>query len=143
MRPGHLAGSGGGRRAYRTPAGGRRPTIFGSCSARRRGTWPPVRASASRARRRQAGAGSGTRARWSPDESTQRCPYLRDGEEIHTVLHGRVTVTVAVTVGGAVSGSGPSVRTDVVVGLFDGSGLSSSTCPSARPSTKIITAAMI
>ena len=47
---GRRAGSGGGRRACRRPARAPDPTICGSCSARRRGTSPPGRESASRAR---------------------------------------------------------------------------------------------
>ena len=48
---GRGAGSGGGRRACRRPGRGPGPTTCGSSTARRRGTSPPGRASASRARR--------------------------------------------------------------------------------------------
>src|SRR5205085_12695191 len=53
--------------AYRRPARARRRTTSGSCSARRRGTWPPDRASASRCRSLRLGAGRGSTYR----ESTQ------------------------------------------------------------------------
>ena len=115
-------------RACRRPAPGRGPTTCGSCSARRRGTWPPGPASASPARwpapaSRRSGRGT------PPGESSQSFRFLT--RAMFPAVHGAPTVTVTVSDG---TGRGRSVRTTVC--RPPGFGLSCSASPSATPSPK-------